>query len=138
MSSCIAVCLKPIQEIDLLEQEKLSYQEMMDAEMKQAQCRTNAVRLLSFVMMVAGICLLFSPITTLLGYIPLVGGFLKSAVGFVILVAAVIVCLPLWILATGISWVCHHPKVGIAILVIGLVVAGIIIGISASSGGDGM
>ena len=86
--------------------------------------------------MVGGICLFFSPITHLLGYIPLVGGFLKSTVGIVIFIAALIVCLPLFLLALAISWVVFHPKVGFILLGVALLVAGIVIALSLANRPD--
>lgn len=88
-------------------------------------------------MMVLGICLLFSPITTLLGYIPLIGGFLKSTVGIIIFIAALIICLPIFLLALAFCWLCFHPKVGIALLVIAAIVTGIVIFLTQTGGGGG-
>lgn len=86
-------------------------------------------------MMVIGICLLFSPITTLLGYIPLIGGFLKSTVGIIIFIAALIICLPIFLLALAFCWLCFHPKVGIALLVIAAIVTGVVIFLTQTGGG---
>jgi len=68
--------------------------------------------------MVAGICIFFSPITTLLGYIPLVGGLISGIVGFAIFLAAVIISIPLYLLMISISWLFFHPKIGIILLLI--------------------
>jgi hypothetical protein len=87
-------------------------------------------------MMVVGICMFFSPITTILGFIPLVGGILKGTVGFVIFLAALIVCIPLWIIAFSLAWLFYHPKVGAIFLGVGLLVLGIILAINYSRKGD--
>jgi hypothetical protein len=87
-------------------------------------------------MMVVGICMFFSPITTILGFIPLVGGILKGTVGFVIFLAALIVCIPLWIIAFSLAWLFYHPKVGAIFLGVGLLVLGIILVINYSRKGD--
>lgn len=79
--------------------------------------------------MVLSICAFFSPITSILGYVPFLGGFLSSVVGIAIFIAALIVCLPLFILAMSISWLRFHPKVGLLLLGIGLVIGGIVIAI---------
>ena len=110
---------------------------MMDAELKSAKFRACLFRILAYFMMVLGIVLLFSPITTLIGYIPLVGGFLKNTITFIIFIAACLICLPIFILAVGVSWVCFHPKVGIAILVVGIIIAVVVIVLSSTSGGGG-
>ena len=81
-------------------------------------------------MIVFGICLFFSPITTILGYIPLVGGLLSSVVGWAIFVGAFIVAIPLFLIAISLSWLFFHPKVGLIILGIALVILGIIIGLN--------
>lgn len=82
--------------------------------------------------MVIGICIFFSPITAILGYIPLVGGLLKSAVGIAIFLAALIICIPLYLLTFSIAWLFYHPKIGIPLLILSLAIAGLIIGLSAS------
>ena len=110
---------------------------MMDKEMKSAKLRACIIRAVAYIMMVAGICLLFSPITTLLGYIPLIGGILKSTVGFLIFVAACIICLPIFLLALSVSWLCFHPKVGIILLLIGIAIAVLIIVLANTVGKGG-
>lgn len=76
--------------------------------------------------MVIGICLFFSPITTILGYIPLVGGFVSGIASFAIFIGAVIICIPLFIMALSIAWLVYHPKVGLMILSAALIVFGYI------------
>ncbi len=87
-------------------------------------------------MMVIGICIFFSPITTILGFIPLVGGILKGTVGFIIFVAALLVCIPLWIIAFSLAWLFYHPKVGVIFLGIGLLILGLILFFNYSRKGD--
>ena len=105
--------------------------------MKTAKIRACIIRVVAYFLMVAGICLLFSPITTLLGYIPLRGGILKSTVGFLIFVAACLICLPIFLLALSVSWLCFHPKVGIILLVAGILIAVLIIVLSTTVGKGG-
>lgn len=80
------------------------------------------MRILAYVSMVLGICLFFSPITTILGYIPLVGGFVKGVAAFAIFIGAVLFCIPLFIVALSAAWLRFHPKIGVIILSIGVVV----------------
>lgn len=131
---------EPISEIDLIVQEMQTYQEMIDHELSNVKCRTWTFRILSYILMVAGICIFFSPITTLLGYIPLIGGILKGTVGFAIFLAAVIICIPLFLIALAVSWLVFHPKVGLLILGGALVITGIILALALSNkpdvGGD--
>lgn len=94
---------------------------------------TWVIRVVAYFMMVIGICMFFSPITTILGFIPLVGGLLKGTVGFVIFLAALIVCIPLWIIAFSLAWLWYHPKVGAIFLGIGLAILGVIIFINMRS-----
>jgi hypothetical protein len=81
-------------------------------------------------MIVFGIFFFFSPITTILGYIPLVGGLLSTVVGWAIFVGAFIVAIPLFLIALSLSWLFFHPKVGLIILGVALVILGIIIGLN--------
>ena len=83
--------------------------------------------------MVGGICLFFSPITTLLGYIPLIGGLLKGTLGILIFVAAVIISIPLFILAVAVSWLVFHPKVGLIILGVALAITALILALALSN-----
>lgn len=77
--------------------------------------------------MVLGMWLFFSPISNILGYIPFVGGFLKSTVGFILFVAALIICIPLYLIAFSLAWLWYHPKVGIAILLVAIAILVIIL-----------
>jgi hypothetical protein len=74
--------------------------------------------------MVLGICLFFSPIVNLLGYIPIVGGFVSGIAGFAIFIAAIILCIPLFAIAFSLAWLLYHPKIGLVILSFGLLVLG--------------
>jgi hypothetical protein len=72
--------------------------------------------------MVVGILLFFSPVTEILGYIPLVGGFIKGVAGFAIFVGALLACIPLFLITLSVAWVRFHPKVGVFVLLIGLLI----------------
>ena len=109
-----------------------TYEQMIESELSKVKCMTCTLRIVSFFCMVFGICLFFSPITTILGYIPLVGGLLSGTVGIIIFIAAVIICIPLFLLAITVSWLVFHPKVGLIILAGALVVTGIIVGLAVS------
>lgn len=101
---------------------------MFELAVKKSECFTRGLRIGSYLLLVFSICLFFSPITTLLGYIPLLGGFISQVVAWAIFLAALIICIPIYIIMTSIAWLRFHPKVGIAILAIGLaILAGILI-----------
>ena len=95
---------------------------MFDRAVEKSECFTRVMRILSFVCMVLGIYLFFSPIVNLLGFIPLVGGIISGILGFAIFLAAFLISIPLYILATAIAWLFFHPKVGLILLGIGAVI----------------
>ena len=87
--------------------------------------------------MVFSITLFFSPITTIIGYIPLVGGFISGVLFFAILLAALLVCIPLFLIATSIAWLRFRPKIGFIIIGIAVIVLAIILVINSTSGNSG-
>lgn len=93
------------------------------------------MRALAYFLMVISICCFFSPITTLVGYVPFLGGFLSSAIGLAIFLAALIVCIPLFLLCVAVSWTVFHPRVGLIILGIALVVMGVVLAIILTNKG---
>lgn len=80
------------------------------------------MRGVSFLVMFVGFCLLFAPLIDILGFVPLVGGFLKGSLSLVFVVGGVIICVPLWIIIFSIAWNWYHPKIGVIFLGLGLVV----------------
>lgn len=107
--------------------------EIFDKAVEKSECFTRVMRILSFVCMVFGIYLFFSPIVNLLGFIPLVGGIISGIVGFAIFLAALLISIPLYILMTAIAWLIFHPKVGFILLAIG----GVILALVLIFGGGG-
>lgn len=73
-------------------------------------------------MMIIGFCLLFAPLIDILGFVPLVGGFLKGSLTLIIVIGGLIICIPLWIITFSIAWTWYHPKVGLIFLGIGLTI----------------
>lgn len=137
VSSCYAELLKPIEEIHLVEESSLSKGEMFDLAIKKSECFTRGVRIGCYLLMVASVCMFFSPITILIGYIPLVGGFISTVLSWAIFIAALIVCLPIFIIVLSAAWLRYHPKVGLVILGVGLAVLAAILIINHSKGGGG-
>lgn len=77
--------------------------------------------------MVFGIYLFFLPIVELIGYIPLVGNFLSGAAGAFIFLGALIVCIPLFLGTMALAWLFYHPKIGIALIIVAVVIAAIVL-----------
>lgn len=102
---------------------------MIQKEQKNISLKKNLIRFGAYFLMVISICAFFSPITTLLGYVPLLGGVLSNVVGLAIFIAALIVCIPLFLLAVAACWLVFHPKVGLIILGVALLITGIILAI---------
>ena len=108
--------MRPINEIDLIRDTEISQDELIEQEIKKNKMISNILRVVTFVVMVAGIYLFFSPIVDLIGYIPIVGGFLKSTIAGVIILGAVIVSIPLYLLTFSLAWLRYHPKTGLLLL----------------------
>jgi hypothetical protein len=96
---------------------------------------TNILRVVAYFLMVLGIYVFLSPIVELLGYIPLVGGFLKATTGALIFLAALIVCIPLFLVTFSLAWLVYHPKTGILVLLLAGVIVGIIVVLDNVYGG---
>ena len=114
----------------------MSKEDIVAKAVEKSKILTWVIRVVSYFMMVIGICMFFSPVTTILGFVPLIGGILKGSVGFIIFFGALIVCIPLWIIAFSLAWLFYHPKVGAIFLGIGLLILGIILAINYSRKGD--
>lgn len=93
------------------------------------------MRILSFLCIVLGIYLFFSPIVELIGYIPLVGGIISGILGFAILLAAFLIAIPLYLIFTAISWLRFHLKVGLILLGIAAVIIIVILVLNGKGGG---
>lgn len=100
---------------------------MMDTTIMTHKALSNLLRVVAYFVMVFGVYLFFSPIVELLGYIPLVGGFLKGVTGIVVMLGALIVCLPLFFLTFSIAWMVYHPKIGIIFVLISAVLITVIV-----------
>ena len=107
---------------------------MIDHQLTTHACTKNTLRILSIVMMVLGIYFLFWPITDMIGYIPIVGGWIKSEVQAMILVGAIIVAIPTYVLTFGIGWVRYNPKRGFPIILFGLICVIVLIAVGVTEG----
>jgi hypothetical protein len=91
---------------------------------------TTVIRIMTFCMLVGGLMCFFSPMTSMLGHIPLLGGILKTVTELAVLLACLLVCIPIYLLMVSVAWLFYHPKVGIVILIIGIIGLAIIFAIS--------
>lgn len=123
-----AKMMKPISSIDLIRGSRISQEDFIKEEIKKNQAITLILRIVTFVIMVLGIYLFFSPIVEILGYIPIVGGFLKGTVGAVIFLGALIVSIPLYLLTFTLAWLRYHPKIGLMLLAVtGIIIIAIVV-----------
>lgn len=65
--------------------------------------------------MVLGVYAFFSPIVDLIGEIPFVGWWMRNTASAMIFLAAVIVCIPLFLGVLSIAWLIYRPKTGLII-----------------------
>ena len=78
--------------------------------------RTWMIRLLGFILMYAGIAMIFKPIVTFGDVVPFVGSILNFGIG----IFAFIVAAALSLVVIAIAWIVYRPILGIALLVIGV------------------
>src|SRR5262249_27727473 len=88
--------------------------EMSGAEMIKAAESENAtltwlLRLVGFILMAAGVYLVFAPLVAVADLLPFLGNLLSTG----ILIFAILIALPLTLLTIGLCWVAVRPMVGI-------------------------
>lgn len=88
---------------------------------------TNIFRLVSWIICVLGFYLLFSPIITLISWIPLIGTLFSYILGFAAFVIALVAGSLTFLLVFALAWVRYRPLLGLLILTLIFVV---ILGIS--------
>lgn len=118
----MAEILRPIQKINLIEKGQHSGHEMIDNSIKKNNMETTMLRLAFFILMILGICVFFSPLVNILGYIPLVGGLLKGTAGLLVAIGAFLVSIPMFTITMGLSWLRYHPMIGGAFCLFSVVV----------------
>jgi len=80
---------------------------------------TWVLRAVGFVLMLLGFWLMSSPLSVLVGVIPL----LEDLVGIGAFLMALVVAVPLTLLVIAAAWIVHRPLIGIGLIVIGLALA---------------
>lgn len=125
----VARCMRPINTVNIIEEGEKTSEELIDSELKSQTRWRIFFRILSFLLIFAGIILLFQPITTMIGYIPIFGSYFEDVQGYIIL-GSLICAVPLYLLTTSLAWLFYRPKEGIIcillsiVIIIGLVIAG--------------
>ena len=97
---------------------------MIAITVKKNTTETNILRVVFFFIMVIGICAFFSPFVEVLGYLPIVGGFLKGTAGIIVFLAAFIISIPLFFVTFGLAWLRYHPVSGGAVTLIAVAAMG--------------
>jgi hypothetical protein len=92
---------------------KMSGAAMIEAAQAENVAMTWGLRVLGFVLMAAGIYLVFAPLATLADVIPFLGDMLGAG----LVVFAVIIALPLTLVTIAASWIAVRPLVGVGLLV---------------------
>ena len=88
---------------------------------------TNIIRLISWIICVLGYYLLFSPLITLLSWIPLIGSLLGMILGFAAFIIALIIGSLTFLLIFALAWIRYRPLLGLLILTL---ITAVVIGIS--------
>lgn len=105
----------------------VSADKMLQQIKQLAGMQTWLFRFLGWALMMVGFMMIFSPITSLLDLIPLVGSFLSTAVTLVVFIAAFVLTLTISTLVVAVAYLLYRPFVGVAYLLLaGAVVAGTI------------
>jgi hypothetical protein len=94
----------------------ISAAQMFQQAQSSNKTRTWIVRLVGFILMFAGLSMVFKPIVTLGDVVPIVGSILNFGVS----VASFVVSLVLSLITIAIAWIFYRPVLGIALLVIGV------------------
>lgn len=97
----------------------------MFKNMNQDNEKTTLIfRIVGWLLIFFGICLLFSPIIYTLNWIPLVGFLMASGARFIVGIFALVVSITLSALTIGLAWLYYRPLYGAALLgVVGVGVA---------------
>jgi len=77
---------------------------------------TNIFRLVSWIICVLGFYLLFSPIITLISWIPLIGTLFSYILGFAAFVIALVIGSLTFLTVFALAWIRYRPLLGVLIL----------------------
>ena len=77
---------------------------------------TNAIRLGAWILIILGFYLFFSPIISLISWIPLIGTLLGYILGFAVFIVAFVLGSLIFFLVFALAWVRYRPLFGILLL----------------------
>jgi hypothetical protein len=77
---------------------------------------TLIIRFIAWIFIVLGFYFFFSPIISLVSWIPLAGSLLGSVLGFVIFIIALIIGSVIFLFVFALAWIRYRPLFGILIL----------------------
>ena len=97
-----------------LHENKLSGSEIINIIENRNNTTKWIFRIIGAVIIFIGVNLIIGPVTTLLGYIPLLGKVVNGAIGLV----AFVVSLAIFMVTMAVSWIIVRPILGIALLVV--------------------
>lgn len=98
--------------VDVLEYNDQSSEKLFDNMDTENQQQTSIIRVVSWLMSVLGHYLLFSPIISLLAWIPLVGSLLAGVLALAAIIFALVWATLLHFLIMGVSWLVYRPIFG--------------------------
>lgn len=105
IGKCVSVVVG--EDVLLLEERWVSLKDIFVHANSGANLRVNVLRVVSMILMWTAITLIFDPISTILGFIPLIGGMAQGLFG--LLTGILAFALGITIIAT--AWVGFHPEV---------------------------
>lgn len=94
---------------------------MISLSVKKNTTETNLLRLVFFIAMALGIYIFFSPFVQVLGYLPIVGGFLAGTAGIIVFLGAILISIPLFMITFSLGWMRYHPVIGGSVLTAAIV-----------------
>ena len=74
------------------------------------------MRVLGTVFCILGLYLVFSPVITVLSFVPLVGALLSTVMAYAAFIFAALVGLTLSLAAVGLAWLFYRPAIGLTLL----------------------
>lgn len=95
---------------------------MIDEMEATSKTFTNVMRLVGLILLLMGLMLFMSPLTNMLGYVPVVG--LREVTSTTVFIGAVVISLLAYMVIMGIAWVYYRPTVGIALILVATVIFG--------------
>ncbi len=106
----------------MFEEDNKKSDEIFNEMEKSNDSTTSVFRLVSWIICVFGFYLLFSPIITLISWIPLIGTLFSYILGFAAFVIALIIGSLTFLTVFALAWIRYRPLLGLLILTLIFVV----------------